>query len=478
MHTGYPGFTCAPFSTMNYSYLLLSAVLLVHISNYQYASASPPNIVLVLADDMGYADPGCYGGQDIKTPNLDRLAAEGVRFTQFYSNGPECTPTRVALLTGRYQQRAGGLECAVGAGNVGRYDEAEWLSDKGELGLPVSENSLLKTVKALGYQTAIIGKWHLGYEKKFRPKEHGFDYSFGPVGYGGDYFFHTEQVDTGMDDLSGAHTLMENNREVFHTGEYATDLFTEKALAWLKQRDAGKPFFLYLPYTSPHTPYQGPEDFIDRPLTASEWNTGTRDTYAKMVESLDAGIGEILHHLSQNNLDQETLVIFFSDNGGTRKANNGPFSGQKGQVYEGGIRVPCILRWTGKLPENVTSEQVSISFDLTKSIIQLLEPESKENLDGYDILDHVLNDWEDFHRTLFWRKKRGTLVHKAVRDGDLKYFTRLDGDSVVFEKLVNLKTDPAEEDNLVEQLPDTASELKSKLESWEKSVQSPRLAGF
>ncbi|MDX1285256.1 MAG: sulfatase-like hydrolase/transferase [Draconibacterium sp.] len=437
-----------------------------------------PNIIIFLADDMGYGDLGCYGSTDIKSPNIDKLAEQGVRFTNFYSNGPECTPTRVALLTGRYQQRAGGLECAVGAGNVGRYDEAEWLAKKGELGLPVSENTLLKHLKSSGYQTAMFGKWHLGYEKKFRPFEHGFDHSFGPIGYGGDYFYHTEQVETGMDDLTGMHTLMENNKEVFHKGEYFTDLFTEKALDWLRSRNSEKPFFLYMPYTSPHTPYQGPKDMIARPLRADEWNIGTRETYVEMVESLDLGIGNILNYLKENQLEKETLVIFFSDNGGTKKADNGPFSGNKGQVYEGGIHVPCIIKWPGKVSEDIVSEQTCISFDLTKSILNLIEPKIDEELDGYDILHHVINEKEDFDRTLFWRKKRGNLVHKAIRDGDLKYFTRINGDSVVFEKVVNLKVDPAEINNLLNHMPETAKELKYKLKEWEKEVQSPRLAEF
>lgn len=463
---------------MNQNICLLMALFVFYSCQPVHQKPHLPNIIIFLADDLGYGDLGCYNSPDIKTPNIDKMAKGGMRFTNFYSNGPECTPTRVALLTGRYQQRAGGLECAVGAGNVGRYDEAKWLSGKGELGLPVSENSLLKVLKEKGYQTAMMGKWHLGYEKKFRPIEHGFDYSFGPVGYGGDYFYHTEQVETGMDDLTGMHTLMENNEEVFHTGEYATNLFTQKALKWLMGRDTEKPFFLYLPYTSPHTPYQGPDDRIDRPLRADEWNTGTRETYVEMVETLDAGIGNIIEYLAETQIEKETLIIFFSDNGGAKNADNRPFSGQKGQVYEGGIHVPCIIQYPGKVEAGEVSEQTCISFDLTKSIINLIQPKSQKELDGYDILGHVMEEKPDFDRTLFWRKKRGTLVHKAIRDGNMKYLTRLEGDSVLFEKVINLKVDPAEKNNLIEKMPETANELKYKLRIWEKEVQSPRLRDF
>jgi N-acetylgalactosamine-6-sulfatase len=453
-------------------------LLLLYSCKQNQKTSTFPNIIVFIADDLGYGDLGCFGSADINTPNIDNLANHGVRFTNYYANGPECTPTRVAFLTGRYQQRAGGLECAVGAGNVGRYNEAEWLADRGELGLPVSENLLVKVLKQNDYQTGMMGKWHLGYEKKFRPIEHGFDYSFGSIGYGGDYFYHTEQVETGLEDLTGMHTLMENNKEVFYTGEYATKLFTEKAIEWLTSRNKEKPFFLYLPYTAPHTPYQGPGDLIDRPLRAEEWNVGNRETYVEMVEALDSGMGEILTYLEENKMDEETLVIFFSDNGGAKIADNGPFSGNKGQVFEGGIHVPCIIRWPGKVEAGKVSEQTCISFDLTKSIINLVEPETEEKLDGYDILNHVIADKANFARTLFWRKKRGNLIHKAIRDGNMKYLTRMNGDSVLFEKVINLNDDPAEKNNLINQLPETAQELKYKLRIWENEVQSPRLSGF
>lgn len=473
---------------MNHSPILIFLLFVIYLAgctNPQSKKIEPerthllqPNIIIFLADDLGYADLACYGNKDIQTPNIDKLAKQGLRFTNFYSNGPECTPTRVALLTGRYQQRTGGLECAIGAGNVGRYDEAEWLSEQGELGLPPSENTLLHAVKNAGYETAILGKWHLGYDKKFRPAEHGFDYSFGPIGYGGDYFYHTEQVNHGLTDFTGMHTLAENGKEVFHTGEYTTEIISEKAIDWLKSRKSEKPFFLYLPYTAPHSPYQGPKDKKDRPLTADEWNIGSHQTYIEMIESLDNGIGYVLTYLDENQLNEETLAIFFSDNGGTKKANNGPFSGTKGQVYEGGIHVPCIIRWPGKIEANLISEQTCISFDLTSSIVNLLNKNHNQKLDGYDILSHILEQKEDFDRTLFWRKKRGDMLHKAVRDGDIKYFTRINGDSVLYEKVVNLKNDPEEKNNLLEANPQKAKELKLKLNKWEKKVESQRLKEF
>lgn len=438
-----------------------------------------PNIVLIVADDMGYGDLGCYGVRDIKTPQIDQLAREGVRLTNFYANGPECTPTRTALLTGRYQQRVGGLECAIGAGNIGRYDEAMWLWNKKELGLPVEEATLLRSLKNAGYKLAMLGKWHLGYEKKFRPDQHGFDYSFGNIGYGGDYFYHIEQDEINLPDFSVAHNLAENGKEVFYDGQYMTDLISKKAVEWLEHLDGKTPFFLYLPYTSPHSPFQGPGDDLGRPIRGNEWTHSSREKYIEMVESLDTGVGKILDYLSDNKLDKETVVMFFSDNGGAREANNGIFSGQKGQVYEGGIHVPCIIRWPGRIDPNSVSEQSSISFDLSRSIINLSGINTDDiHLDGYDIVNHLAMEKNDIERTLFWRKKRGELVHKAINDGEFKYLVVMNNDSVTDEKLFKLEDDPSELNSLLFTNPDKTNELKEKLKKWEQDVEAPRLQDF
>jgi arylsulfatase A-like enzyme len=204
-------------------------------------AASPPrlNVVFILTDNLGYADLGCYGARDIRTPNIDRLASEGVRFTQFYSNAPDCTPSRTALLTGRYQHRVGGLECAIGIGNVGRYEDAIRLAKQHDLGLPASETTIVRLLKQAGYQCVGFGKWHLGYEKKFLPPAHGFDYYLGLLSGCEDYFYHR--------DPSGAPVLFENNQVVTREG-YTTDLFTDKAVEFITAQGRKKPFFLYLPY--------------------------------------------------------------------------------------------------------------------------------------------------------------------------------------------------------------------------------------
>lgn len=441
--------------------------------------AQNPNIILILADDLGYGDLGCYGCTDIKTPNIDKLSTQGVRFTSFYANGPECSPTRTALLTGRYQQRVGGLECAIGAGNVGRYNEAIWLSDKKELGLPAEQSTLPLTLQMAGYKTAIIGKWHLGYEKKFRPNMLGFDYSFGPIGYGGDYFYHVEQVPINQSDFTGEHNLAENGKEVFRNGEYMTELITKIGIDWLKQQNKNRPFFLYLPFTSPHDPYQGPNDKIGRPLQGSEWTSKSREKYIEMVEAMDKGIGILLSTLEQLNLEQETIILFFSDNGGTKIANNGILSGYKGQVYEGGIRVPCIIRWPGKIAENSLSDQTAISFDLTNSLIKLSGCNIQDlKSDGYDIISHITQKRKDFDRSLYWRIKRDNKVRKAVRVGDFKYLVELENDTVIDEKMFNIKNDPSEQDDLLKIIPKEKERLRKDLFRWENEVTAIRLNSF
>ena len=447
-----------------------------------YLPAQKPNVIILLADDLGYADIGCYGNKTIKTPNIDRLYSEGVHFTNFYVNSAESTPTRAALLTGRYQQRAGGLECALGAGNVGRYDEAIWLANQGEMGLPAEDCTLPLSLKKAGYNTAMFGKWHLGYEKKFRPDSHGFDYSLGPIGYGGDYFYHTEQAPINQADFtgfSGTHTLAENGKEVFREGEYMTDMLSKEAVKWISRQNKKNPFFLYMAWTSPHSPYQGPDDRIGRPLIEKEWNNSTPEIYKAMVESLDEGIGRILTELKNKGLEKETIVIFLSDNGGTKAGSNGILSGYKSQLYEGGIRVPCIIRWPGKIKENSISEQVGIGFDLSRSIINFSGADTKGiKLDGYDIINHVTGNLENVDRNLCWRYRRGDATRKAVRDGDFKYLVEFKGNSVIDEKLFNINNDPSEKKDLLKSMPEETSRLQKMLSGWEEEVKSPRLKSF
>lgn len=430
-----------------------------------------PNIVFLLADDLGYGDLACYGCRDIRTPNIDRLAREGVRFTQFYANGPECTPTRAALLTGRYQQRVGGLECAIGTGNVGRYDDAIRLRAKNELGLPVEETSVARLLKDAGYATGLIGKWHLGYEDKFSPNRHGFDYAFYCVGGEMDYFHHIE------DPPRCAEVLRLNGQVVQRPG-YFTDLVADEAVRFIEtHRD--KPFFLYVPFTAPHAPYQGPGDQRPQPLPADSplWkqNAGPPAVYAAMIERLDDAVGRILATLKTRQLEAGTFVIFTSDNGGTASARPSGLRDIKGTTFEGGIRVPCILRWPGVLPENKTTEQVTATMDLTATIARLAgaHPAPERPFDGLDIVEPLAKGQPPLARTLFWRGRRGERTWWAVRDGALKYVARQDGAKKA-EFLFDLDRDLGEKNDLSGRRPEDVQRLKRLLADWEKQVQPHR----
>lgn len=456
----------------------LIPLLLIGLNGY-VISAPQWNVVLIVADDLGYADLGCYGSSDIRTPNLDRLAAEGVRLTNFYSNGPECTPTRTALLTGRYQQRAGGLECAIGLDNVGRYDDAIRLEKAGQLGLPPSHSILPRVFKDRGYRTAMLGKWHLGDGADFHPNQHGFDLFIGPTGGAVDYFHHTEPkgVFLGVP-IEGELDFYKNSEPFNRRGEYLTGLISREAVNWIQDLDTDKdPFFLYLPYTAPHAPYQGPDDWSEEALTTDTWNTGSHETYVSMVQALDEGIGEIMTFLDKENLSDRTLVIFISDNGPTGLGDAGILRGKKGQLFEGGIKVPCIVRWPAYIPAGQVCSQTSVTMDLTASLVALLDadPLPGKELDGIDILSHIVRKDADFQRTLFWRKKRGESTWKAARDGPFKYVFLEDKDKKILEEhLFDLSADPGEKNDLAATHAERLSQLKQQLAQWEKEVKAER----
>jgi len=422
-----------------------------------------PNIVLIMADDLGYGDVGCYGCENIRTPNIDRIAATGVRFTTFYANAPECTPTRTALLTGRYQHRVGGLECALGIDNVGRYDDAIRLRETHDLGLPASETSIARMLKSAGYATGICGKWHLGYEPKFFPSNHGFDSWFGPIGGAVDYFHHCEST--------GKPALYLNDKPVDREG-YLTDLITDESVNFIR-RNRRQPFFLYVAYTAPHAPYQGPGGKRPEPVPESEYNKGSQSTYAAMVESMDAGVGGILRALEREGLAGNTLVIFMSDNGATRVGKNVPFSGNKGNVFEGGIRVPCVAKWPGVLPAGTISDQPCMTMDFSRSIVRAAHAKPSRPFDGIDILESVEAGRPVQPRTLFWRIRRANWTRKAVRDGLWKYIA-LENGTEVQEYLFDLDADPQEKDNLISGDKEAALKLKRLLQDWEREVRHSR----
>jgi len=443
-----------------------------HASAQSLARSSKPNIVLFLADDLGYGDVGCYGRRDIKTPTIDGLAGEGTLFRSFYSNGSECSPTRAALLTGRYQHRVGGLECAIGVGNVGRYDDAIRLQKAGELGLPVQETSIARLLKDAGYRTALCGKWHLGYEPKFSPTSHGFDHAFYAIGGAIDYFHHSEPPP------STIHGLYLDDRPIKRDG-YFTDLVTDEATAFIDRQSDARPFFLYVPYTAPHAPFQGPADRRADPLPPDSelWKQGAapKDTYRAMIERMDEGMAVILKRLAQKGMAGNTLVLFMSDNGGTGSARNAPFSGHKGGVFEGGIRVPCIARWPGILKPGSLSDAACMTMDFSASILRAAgaSPRQGHPFDGVDILRHEQEQKPVEKRALFWRARRADTTHRAVREGSLKYI-RIERASGGEEHLFDLLQDPGEQRDLLPERTADVSRLKKLLNEWEERVKPVR----
>jgi len=433
---------------------LLALLSSVALSPHRIQPAvSVPNVVLILTDDMGWGDLGIYGARDVKTPNIDALARAGVRFTDFYSNGVLCTPTRAGLISGRYQQRYG-LETALPSdGRPG-----------GELGLPARGHSLPQLLKSAGYSTALVGKWHLGYKPEFSPAAHGFDYFFGlKSGY---HDFYTHHGSDGQPDL------WENERKVEVPG-YMTDLITDRATRFIEQNRA-RPFFIDVAFNAPHWPYQRPgapsvaRDNA-RHLMPSDSATSTRADYVAMVERVDWGVGQIVRTLDRLGLSRNTIVIFTNDNGGEWLSSNGPFFGRKWTVWEGGIRVPAIIRWPDRIPAGRVTDQVGITMDLTASLAAVAGARvpSGAMLEGINLFPTLDGKSPRVERTLFWRATTGNRMQKAVRSGDWKLV--LDG---THEFVYDLRRDQGERTDLANQRQDVARRLRQLLRDWERGVDA------
>jgi len=416
-------------------------------------SRRAPNVVLILTDDLGYGDLSCYGCPDIDTPKLDRLAQQGVLLTDCYSNGSICSPTRAALMTGRYQQRIG-LEWAV-------YYQAY-----GE-GLPPEEKSVARIIRDAGYATAMAGKWHLGYDDGWAPNDHGFDRFFGSLGGNIHYFQHVDRL--GVPDLF-------LDREPVKRKGYATDLTADFAVEVINA-PAGRPFFLYVALNAPHFPYQGPDD-VDREVKprTKGWQAGTRRSYVAMVERLDQAVGRIVEAVDRRGLGDRTLVVFTSDNGGATHSRNDPCSKGKGTLWEGGIRVPCIARWTSVLPPGVRSPQVACTIDWAATVAKLAgaRPPGDRPFDGIDLMPILRGDRAPVERTLFWRRapdphRGGVEPHRAVRQADWKYIDQPDGTQYLYD----LSSDVGEQHNLAAEHPDRVAAMRQRLDRWEAEVDPP-----
>ena len=434
--------------TVRVSILVLLAALTVSISG-ETSQAQRPNVVLIMTDDAGYADLGVYGATDLKTPNIDGLARDGVRLTDFYANGSSCTPTRAGLISGRYQQRFT-LEMPLGHATT----------KDAERGLPVSGRSLPQLLKNAGYATALIGKWHLGYKPEFSPNAHGFDQFFGFKSGYIDFYQHT--------DAASRSDLFENDAPAQAAG-YMTDLITERSIRFIEQ-NANRPFFVDVAFNAPHWPYQRPDQPSTaaegaRHMTAFDQPTNTRADYVAMLERVDLSVGRILAAIDKAGLRQNTIVIYTNDNGGEWLARNTPLFHHKFSVWEGGIRVPAIMRWPGRIPAGQVSGQVGITMDLTASILAAagatVPPETK--LDGINLLPVLEKKAAEIERTLFWRSAQ----QRAVRSGDWKLVLDL-GRPLLF----NLRNDAGERANLIGERPEIARRLFPLLEAWAQDVDA------
>ena len=414
------------------------------------AKNSRPNIIFILADDLGWGDLSCYGRPDYRTPNLDHLASQGTRFTDAYSASAVCTPTRCGYITGRYPARFRiGLEEPLPATTR-------------DVGLEPGQPTIASLLKQSGYDTALIGKWHLGFRPECGPNAHGFDEFFGILAGAGDYFLHKNGL--------GQPDLYENLTPVERNG-YLTDLLTERTVSYVKKRRSA-PFFLSLHYTAPHWPWQGPKggetvSFTDKtiePVTMG--GGGSLKLYAEMMRSLDEGVGRVMKAIRAAGIDERTLVIFTSDNGGERFSYQWPFSGEKGDLLEGGIRVPAIVRWPGIVPANRVTRQMAITMDWTATMLAAGKAGAAA-LDGIDLLPVIKGTIPVRDRTFFWR----IYDRDAVREGKWKFLR--DGG---VRRLFDLSIDQREQSDFSKKHPEVLDRLMREFERWNEQML-PRRRG-
>ena len=421
------------------------------------ANARQPNVIIIFTDDQGSVDLNCYGSKDLVTPHMDSLAKRGVRFTQFYAAAPVCSPSRAGLLTGRYPVRAGM------PGNAG--------STKGRPGLAPEEVTIAETFKAAGYATAHIGKWHLGYTPETMPNGQGFDYSFGHMGGCIDnysHFFYWQGPNR--------HDLWRNGKEIFEDGKYFPQLMADEAGAFI-EKHKNKPFFMYYALNTPHYPYQGYAKWLKHYAKLPH----PRNLYAAFLSTQDETIGNLLTTLDRLKLREDTIIIFQSDHGHSHEerahfggGSAGPYRGAKFSMFEGGLRVPAIISWPGKLPEGAVRQQMAHSCDWLPTVAELTGIKlANRDIDGKSLAGVIRKNAKTPHTVLHWQIGRGNNPRWAVREGDWKLIGNPNDTSkkaalTAKDKLflVNLRESVSEMKNLAETNPDIVQRLKKLRDDW------------
>ncbi|HEX5432059.1 MAG TPA: sulfatase-like hydrolase/transferase [Bryobacteraceae bacterium] len=430
--------------------VLAAPIALALAAGDSRAQNAPPNIVFLLADDLGYADLSCYGRPDYSTPNLDRLASEGMKFLQAYANSAVCSATRTALITGRYQYRLPvGLFEPLPTGNT-------------TVGLPPDHPTLPSLLKKAGYGTTLLGKWHLGNLPKFDPLKSGYDHFWGFHNGAVDYFSHKASLAPGAQS-----DLWDDDAHVDQAG-YMTTLLGDHAVKIIADYAAARrPFLLSVHFNAPHWPWEGPGDEAEskRIRNLFDFDGGSQKTYARMVQELDAQAGRVLQALENAGIAGNTIVIFTSDNGGERFADTWPFTGKKTELLEGGLRIPALVRWPGHIPGGTTTQQVAISMDWLPTLLAAAggAPDPAYPPDGMSLLATLTAQAPPVSRKLFWRYNQK--AQHAVRDGDMKYL-KIRENTFLF----NVVDDPLERANLKNREPDVYRRLIQEFEEWNAAM--------
>ena len=411
--------------------------------------AARPNFIFIMADDLGYADLGCYGGRTKCSPSLDRMAKEGLRFTQGYANSSVCSPTRFALMTGRWQHRLrGGADEPIRSGAA---------RGNPQLGLPPAHPTLPSLLRDAGYATALVGKWHLGFPPHFGPRKSGYQEFFGGLSGAIDYFTHMDSY--------GVHDLFENETEVHRKG-YLTDLITERAVEFLK-RKRKEPFLLSVHYNAPHWPWETRDDEAEaeRIEKIYHFDGGSVPTYLTMIRQMDEGIGRIFAALKSAKIDRNTVVVFTSDNGGERYSDTWPLVGKKMDLLEGGIRVPCIVRWPAKVKAGGVTTQQAVTMDWVATFLDAagVSADKSYPLDGISLLNMLKSPKSTVQRDLYWKMLFRN--QKALRAGDWKYLS-VDGDEFLF----NLALDERERANYGKRDAKRLAAMRAKYQAWDDAL--------